>query len=80
MSTLIPCLKSRKTGIECVSMDMSKAYIKSVRENVPEAELRIAFDKFHVAQSLGKAVNQVRIQENKTLLMQGVEFLKRNPF
>ena len=61
-------------------MDMSKAYIKSVRGNIPEADLKIAFDKFHVAQSLGKAVNQVRIEENKTLLAEGVELLKGTRF
>ena len=72
--------EEQKAGIECVSMDMSKAYIKSVRENIPEADLRIAFDKFHVAQSLGKAVNQVRIEENKTLLAEGVELLKGTRF
>ncbi len=49
--------EDQKANIECVTMDMSRAYIKSVRENVPESDLRIEFDKFHVAQSLGKAVN-----------------------
>ena len=49
-----------KEGIECVTMDMSRAYIKSVSENVPDADQKIAFDKFHIAQSLGKAVNKVR--------------------
>ncbi len=68
--------EEQKAGVECVSMDMSKAYIKSVRGNIPEADLKIAFDKFHVAQSLGKAVNQVRIEENKALLAEGVELLK----
>ena len=66
----------QKEGIECVTMDMSRAYIKSVRQNVPEADQKIAFDKFHIAQSLGKAVNKVRIEENKTLINKGVELLK----
>lgn len=65
-----------KEGIECVTMDMSKAYIKSVMENVQDADQKIAFDKFHIAQSLGKAVNSVRIEENKALVSQGVELLK----
>ena len=65
-----------KEGIECVTMDMSKAYIKSVMENVPQADQKIAFDKFHIAQSLGEAVNKVRIEENKNLVSQGVELLK----
>lgn len=65
-----------KAGIECVTMDMSKAFIKSVKQHVPEAEKRIAFDKFHVAQSLGKAVNKVRIEEHKTLMAEGSDILK----
>lgn len=65
-----------KKGIECVTMDMSKAYIKSVKQNVPEADQRIAFDKFHVAQSLGNAVNKVRIDEHITLMREGSERLK----
>ena len=40
-----------KEGIECVTMDMSKAYIKSVMENIQQADQKIAFDKFHIAQS-----------------------------
>ena len=65
-----------KGGIECVTMDMSKAYIKSVKQNVPEADQRIAFDKFHIAQSLGHAVNKVRIDENITLVREGSDLLK----
>ena len=66
----------QKESIECVTMDMSRAYIKSVRENVPDADQKIAFDKFHIAQSLGRAVNKVRIEENKILISQGVPLLK----
>lgn len=65
-----------KSGIECVTMDMSKAYIKSVKQNVPEADQRIAFDKFHIAQSLGHAVNKVRIDENIALVREGSDLLK----
>lgn len=72
--------EEQKADIECVTMDMSKAYIKSVMENVPEADQRIAFDKFHVAQSLGKAVNKVRVEEHKTLMSTGVELLKGTRF
>ena len=66
----------QQAGIECITMDMSRAYIKAVRDNIPGAETKIAFDKFHVAQSLGKAVNKVRLEENKALINQGIETLK----
>ncbi len=65
-----------KKGIECVTMDRSKAYIKSVRQTIPQADRKRAFDKFPIAQSLGKAVNMVRMEENKTLISKGVEWLK----
>ena len=68
--------EEEKEGIECVTMDMSKAYIKSVKQNVPEADQRIAFDKFHIAQSLGKSVNKVRVDEHITLMREGSEILK----
>ena len=41
------------TSIESVAMDMWDPYIHSVREHVPEADGKIVFDKFHVAQHLG---------------------------
>ena len=45
-----------------------QAYIGSVQEHT---EALIAFDKFHVAQHLGAAVDQVRRSENRELRQQG---------
>ncbi len=59
------------SGIEAIAMDMWDPYITSVREHVPEADDKIVFDKFHVAQHLGEAVDRVRRQENKTLRAAG---------
>jgi transposase len=47
-----------------VSIDMSKAFIKGVREHLPEA--RITFDKFHVIAHASKAVDKTRRSEQKT--------------
>jgi len=58
-------------GIEAVAMDMWDPYIASVREHLPEADGKIVFDKFHVAQHLGEAVDRVRRKENKTLRAAG---------
>lgn len=44
-----------------VSCDMSPAFIKGVRDYLPEAE--VTFDKFHVAKILGDAVERVRRSE-----------------
>ena len=58
-------------GIEAVARDMWDPYIASVREHVPEADDKIVFDKFHVAQHLGDVVDRVRRKENKTLKAAG---------
>lgn len=46
------------TQIELVSMDMSAAYFKGVREHLPEAE--IVFDHFHLMVLAGVALDKVR--------------------
>ncbi len=58
-------------GIESVAMDMWDPYINSVKAHVLEADDKIVFDKFHVAQHLGAAVDQVRRGENKILKARG---------
>jgi transposase len=49
--------------IKQVSCDMSPAFIKGVRENLPEAE--VTFDKFHIVKIINEAVDKVRRQEAK---------------
>lgn len=65
-----------KQQIEVVAMDMWEAYIASVREHIPDAEKKVAFDKFHVASHLGEAVNEVRHEEHQRLLSRDDERLK----
>ena len=48
----------RLAAIEIVTMDLSAAYQKAVREALPGAD--IVFDKFHVAQLAQKALDEVR--------------------
>lgn len=40
-------------------------YVASARNHVAGADAKIVFDKFHVAQHLSHAVDQVRLKENK---------------
>ena len=63
-------------GIEAIAMDMWDPYVASVRAHVAEADQKIVFDKFHVAQHLSKAVDEVRRKENKALRAGGDERLK----
>ena len=50
-------------NIEEVSLDMSKAFIKGLREHFPNAYL--TFDRFHVMKLVNEAVNKVRQEEVK---------------
>jgi len=47
-----------RDAIEIVTMDMSQAYQKAVRESLPNAT--IAFDHFHIAKLANEALSEVR--------------------
>lgn len=66
----------QREAVSTVAMDMWQAYITAVTELVPGAESKICFDKFHLAQHLSKAVDQVRRRETKTLAGAGDDSLK----
>lgn len=69
--TLGTWLKTQETadfiGLESISMDMWDPFIKAVKENFEGWENLIAFDHFHIAQHLNKAVDKVRAQEHREL-------------
>jgi transposase len=58
-------------SIQAVAMDMWDPYVASVRTHLEDGEEKIVYDKFHVAKHLGKAVDQVRRQEHRTLRAAG---------
>ena len=63
--------------IQMVAMDMWPAYIRSAREHT---QALIAFDKVHVAQHLGAAVDKVRRSENRALQQQGHDRLVKTRY
>lgn len=63
-------------ALRTVAMDMWGPYISSTHEFVPGAANKLLFDKFHVAQHLGDAVDRVRRAENRELLAAGDDRLK----
>jgi len=65
-----------RAAVQTVAMDMWKPYIAAVRAQVPFASMKICFDKFHVAQHLGEAVDKVRRQEHRALKERGDQRLK----
>jgi transposase len=72
--------EAERVAIESVSMDMWPAFIKATREALPNADTKIAFDKFHVAQYLGDAVDKVRRVEHQALRAQGRDDLVRSKY
>jgi transposase len=67
-------------GIEAIAMDMCAPYIQSVMLNVPFADEKLVFDKFHIAQGLNQAVDQVRRMEHRRLSAEGDTVLKGTKF
>lgn len=67
-------------AIEAVAMDMCAPYIQSALLNLPFADERIVFDKFHIAQNLNQAVDQVRRSEHRRLRAEGDPILTGTKF
>ncbi len=63
-------------SIESVAMDFWVPYISATKRWLPDAERKIAFDKFHVAMHLSQAVDRVRRREHGALRRQGDQRLK----
>ena len=53
-------LRLAKAKIEAVAMDMSAAYWKAVRDNLPQAA--VVFDKFHIVKLVNERLDEVRRQ------------------
>lgn len=70
----------RCAGIEAISLDMWPAFIKACRDNVPGADDKMVFDRFHIMQHVGKGVDRVRKQEHKVLTAQGDDSLVRSKY
>ncbi len=56
--------KGCRKNITDVSCDMSPAFIKGVKEQLPNAQ--VTFDKFHIMKVINKGVDKVRREEAKT--------------
>ena len=66
--------KGDRRHVTDVSCDMSPAFIKGVREQLPKAE--ITFDKFHILKIINEGVDQVRREEAKeNPLLKGARYI-----
>ena len=60
--------KSDFAQLESITMDMWDPFINAVKKNFQDAEKLIAFDRFHVSQHFGRALDKVRSEEHKGFL------------
>ena len=67
-------------AIEAISLDMWPAYVNACRSNVPGANEKMVFDRFHIMRHVVDAVDKVRKQEHKALLKVGDETLSRSKY
>jgi len=66
----------QKESVEAIAMDMSAAYVKSTKANIPFAETKIVHDRFHIMKLATEAVDKVRRGENRKLIADGDDRLK----
>lgn len=72
--------EQQRSEVLSVSMDMSQAFQKATFHYVPKARNKIAFDHFHIAQSLTEALNTTRKRELLTLDSQLRQEVHRSRF
>jgi len=68
--------KEQLAGIESIAMDMSDAFTNSVLALVPEGRTKIVYDRYHVSQNMGKAVDEVRRQEQAQMTKDEAKSMK----
>ncbi len=59
--------KSDLSAVSSITMDMWDPFINAVKDHFTNAESLIAFDRFHVAQHFGRAVDKIRAEEHREL-------------
>jgi transposase len=58
-------------GIVAIATDMWDPYLKAIREHVPHWEGKVVFDRFHIMQHVGRALDTVRKHEHRALRAEG---------
>lgn len=70
----------QRDGIEAVAMDMWEPYLQATNAGVPGASRKIVFDRFHIMQHVGQAVDAVRKAEHRALRAEGDDTLTRTRY
>jgi transposase len=72
--------EATRQQIEAISLDMWPAYINACRTNVPQAQDKMVFDRFHIMRHVLEALDKVRKREHKTLTRQGDSTLAKSKY
>lgn len=72
--------EAQKSQIEAVVMDMWDPYVDATRSQVPGADSKIVFDRFHVVRHLNMAIDKIRRAEHVALRSEGDLRLKGTKF
>jgi transposase len=62
---------AQRTAIQGIAMDMWAPYIQATRAQIPDADTKIVFDRFHCAKHLNEGVDRVRRAEHRDLRAEG---------
>ena len=58
---------AQRAQVEAIAMDMWEPYVQATRAQVPDADRKIVFDRFHCAKHLNEGVARVRCAEHREL-------------
>jgi transposase len=72
--------REQLAGVKGIAMDMWAPYVSATVKCVPDAGSKIVFDRFHIMSHAGKAVDQVRREEQWALHRKGNTALKKTRF
>jgi transposase len=72
--------EAQLAGIKAVAADMWEPFFTSIHDHVPGASEKIVFDRFHIMQHVGRAVDTVRKQEHRELRAQGDNTLAKSKY
>jgi transposase len=62
---------AQRADLEAIAMDMWEPYVQATRAQVPDADRKIVFDRFHCAKHLNEGVDRVRRAEHRELQARG---------
>lgn len=72
--------REQRQAIEAISLDMWPAFINACQAEVPQAEHKMVFDRFHIMRHVLDAVDKVRKHEHRALLEQGDTTLAKSKY